>query len=293
MKKTVLAVVATIVTVLIVGIVGVLSLNYDLTSNPHVKITSFNTTGTSSSSTIDVVNVWFVLNLTNTGAGDVEDLTVIFSANTTTENNQQLIYTNATPPYDQIAEFEIEKPCLLGDLRAGETKDFRFYWAVTADFNATTLTAALKSNEAILDQAVLTIPPLPNVKITNFICLGTWHGTALGAALDLFSLNYTNIGRTDVASLTITLNTSKTDEKDANATSDPQYNPNDFLDVYINGATYPLDDLKAGGTKTLEKTYFMFGAYKYVEPFALTATLKFNDTIIDQATIMVPISTAD
>ncbi|NLB75572.1 MAG: hypothetical protein GX799_03765 [Crenarchaeota archaeon] len=36
----------------------------------------------------------------------------------------------------------------------------------------------------------------------------------------------------------------------------------------------------------------MFGAYKYVEPFALTATLKFNDTIIDQATIMIPISTA-
>jgi hypothetical protein len=134
--------------------------------------------------------------------------------------------------------------------------------------------------------------PTSNVKITNFICLSTWHGTALGAALDLFSLSYTNLGNTDVKNLIVTLNTSKTNEKDADPTPNPRYDPNDFLDEYINGTTYPLESLKAGETKTFEKTYFMFGAYKYVEPFALTATLKLNDTILDQATIKIPISTA-
>src|SRR3989304_4574576 len=100
MKTTILAAVATIVAVLIVGI---LSLNYDLTPNPHVEINSFNTTGTSSGSSIGVVNVWFVLNLTNTGTGDVEDLTITFSTNTTIESHRQLIYTDSTPPYDHIA----------------------------------------------------------------------------------------------------------------------------------------------------------------------------------------------
>ena len=67
MKPTILVVFA----VVAVLICGALSLNNLLTSNPHVEITSFNTTRTSSGSSIGVVNVWFVLNLTNTGTGDV------------------------------------------------------------------------------------------------------------------------------------------------------------------------------------------------------------------------------
>jgi hypothetical protein len=185
------------------------------------------------------------------------------------------------------------EPCLLGDLKTEETKNFMFYWAVSFDFYAPTITATLKSNQAILDQATTTIPPIPNVKITNFVCLGTWHGTKLGAALDLFSLIYTNLGNTTVEYLIVTLNTSKTNEKDTDPTPNTRYNPNEgFLDEYINGETYILENLKAGETKTFEKTYFMWGAYKYVEPFVLTATLKSNDTILDQETIMIPISTA-
>ncbi len=108
MKTKVLATVS-VVAVITVLIVGILSLNNDLTPNPHVEITSFNTTGTSSGSSYGVVNVWFVLNLTNTGTGDVKDLTITFSTNTTTESNQQLIYTNSTPPHDHIDEFETGK----------------------------------------------------------------------------------------------------------------------------------------------------------------------------------------
>jgi hypothetical protein len=284
MKITIVAAVAIIVAILIAG---ALFLNYDFTPNPFVEISSFNTTGTSSGSVSSRVNVWFVLNLTNTGAVDAKDLSITFSTNTTVEGSQSqhLVYTNSTPAYEQIAEFGMGDPCILGGLKAGETKEFRFYWDVSANFNATALSATLKFNEATLDHAILAIPPIPNVKITNFVCLGTWHGTALGAALDLFSLDYTNFGNNDISNLTVTLNTSKT------ATLDPRYNPNDFLDQYINGATYPLDDLNAGETKNLEKTYFMFGAYKYVEPFTLTAILKFNDTAIDQATIFIPITT--
>jgi hypothetical protein len=271
------------VAIVAVLIVGVLSLNYVLTLQPHVEIASFNTTGTSSGSSYGTVNIWFVLNLTNTGTGDVEDLTITFSTNTTVESKQQLIYTNSAPPYDHIAEFEMGEPCLLGTLKAEETKDFMFYWAVNVDSYALSLTATVKSNEAILDQATVTIPSIPNVKITNFICLGTWHGTKLGAALDLFSLSYTNLGMTDIENLTVTLNTSKINETD----TDPSLV---FLDDYINGETYQLENLKAGETKIFEKTYFMFGAYNAVEPFTLTAILKFNGTMLDQATVTIPIS---
>ena len=128
------------------------------------------------------------------------------------------------------------------------------------------------------------LTPNPHVKITNFICLGTWHGTKLGAALDLFSLSYTNLGMTDIENLTVTLNTSKINETDI----DPSLV---FLDEYINGETYQLENLKAGETKIFEKTYFMFGAYNSVEPFNLTAILKFNGTILDQETVIIPIST--
>ena len=274
MKTTTIAAVA-VVSVLIVG---VLSLNYVLTLQPHVEITSFNTTGTTSGSSIGVVNIWFVLNLTNTGTGDGKNLTVTFSTNTTIETNQQFIYANSTVPHDCIAEFEMGQPCLLGTLKAEETNDFMFYWAVSRDFNAPPLIATVKSDQAILDQETII-----NVKITNFICLGTWHGTRLGAALDLFSLSYTNLGMTDIENLTVTLNTSKINETD----TDPSLV---FLDEYINGETYQLENLKAGETKIFEKTYFMFTAYDSVEPFTLTAILKFNGTILDQATITIPIS---
>ncbi len=273
-------------------IVGVLALNYNLTSNPQVEITSFNTTGTSSGSSLGVVNVWFVLNLTNLGTGDVENLTVTFSTNNTVENNKQLTYTNSTSPYDHIVNFEIGEPCLLGDLKAKETKDFRFYWAVSIGSYAPSLTATVKSNQAILDQETATIPSIPNVKITNFIYLGKWHGTRLGGMLDLFSLSYTNVGITDVKDLTVTLNTSKTNEKDTDPqppSPTPIYNRYYFLDEIINGETYHLESLAAKETKTFEKSYFDVGSM-VIEPFALTVTLKSNETILDQATIMIPIS---
>jgi hypothetical protein len=278
-------------------IVGALSLSYVFTFSPNVEITSFNTTKTSSGSSLGVVNVWFILNLTNIGRGDVENLTVTFSTNTTIESNKQLAYINSTSPYDHIADFKMGESCPLGDLRTGEAKEFMFYWAVRVGSYAPPLTATVKSNQAILDQETATIPPIPNVKITNFAYLGKWHGTTLGGAIDLFSLSYTNLGTIDVEGLTVTLNTTKTNEKEKDSPYPtpkpiPGYNTTVFLDEYLNGETYTLESLKAGETKTLEKTYFMFGAYNSVKPFALTALLKFNDTILDQAIIMIPISIA-
>ena len=152
--------------------------------------------------------------------------------------------------------------------------------------------ATLKSNNnTIPDQATPTVPPIPNVKITNFIYLGNWHGTTLGGLLDLFSLSYTNLGTIDVEDLTVTLNTSKTiaKDKDPTPTPIPGYNPYYFLDEIINGETYPLESLRAGETKTFEKSYLDVG-FLLVEPFALTVTLKSNDTILDQATIMIPLT---
>jgi hypothetical protein len=283
MKTKAMAAVAFVV-VLIVGVL--LSLNYVLTLQPHVEITSFDTTGTTSGSSIGVVNVRLVLNLTNTGSGDVKNLTVTFSTNTTIGSQQHLIHTNSTSSYDHISEFEMEEPCLLGSLKAKETKNFTFYWAVNVGFDAPPLTATLKTNEVTLDQATITIPPIPNVKITNFVCLGIWHGTKLGLALDLFSLNYTNLGTIDVENLTITLNTSRTNENDAGTPPIPYR----YLDEYINGDTYHLESIKVNETKSFKRGY-LIGLYNLkVEPFALTATLKSTDTILDQATITIPIS---
>lgn len=130
--------------------------------------------------------------------------------------------------------------------------------------------------------------PTPNVKIINFTCLGIWGNSRLGSDLDLFSLSYTNLGMTDVENLTITLNTTRTDESDIDTLTIPYR----YLDEYINGDIYYLESIKVNETKSFEKGY-LIGLYNLVvEPFALTATLKSNDTILDQATIMIPISTA-
>lgn len=287
--RTAVLIGATIIISIVIA--GVLSLNYVFTSNAHVEITSFNTTGTSSGSSIDFVNVWFSLNLTNTGEGDARDLVVTFSANTTHDNSQLVIYTNSTPPYDRIAEFQMGQPYQLGDLMAYETREYKFYWTISGSANAPTLTATLKANEAILDQAVVTIPPIPNVKITNFICTGVWHGTRLGAMLDLFSHSYSNLGTSDVGDLTLTLNTSKINNRDIpRPTPNPDYHPYRLLDETINGETYSLESLKAKETKAFDKTYFMDMGFLLVEPFTLTATLKSNNTILDQATITIPIT---
>jgi hypothetical protein len=281
---------AAIVVVLIAG--AVLSVNYVLTLQPRVEITSFGTTGTASGSSIGVVNVRLVLNLTNTGSGDAENLTVTFSTNSTIESEQHLIHANSASAYDYVSEFEMGEPCYLGELKAEETKNFTFYWAVSVGFDAPPLTATLKTNEVTLDQATTTIPPIPNIKITSFVCLGIWYYTALGGKLDLFSLNYTNLGTTDVKGLTVTLNTSKTNENYTDPhhdTSNPDDNRYYFLDEIINGEKYPLESLKAKETKTFERSYFDVGLL-LIEPFSLTATLKSNDTILDQATITIPIS---
>ena len=280
MKTRILVAVA----VVAVLIVGVLSLSYVLTPSPNVEITSFNTTKTSSGSSLGVVNVWFVLNLNNTGTGDVENLTVTFNTNTTTESNKQLIYTSSIPPYELIAEFEMGQPCLLGDLKARETKDFMFYWTVSVDFDMPPLTATVKSNEAALDQATMTIPPIPNVKITNFTSLGVWQTTRLGAILDLFSLDYTNLGTIGAENLTITLNTSKTS---GNNTLSIPYR---YLDEFIKGDTYNLESLNVNEYKTFKRGYLISQYELVVEPFTLTVTLKSNGTILDQSTIMIPIS---
>ena len=134
----------------------------------------------------------------------------------------------------------------------------------------------------------------PNVKITNFIYLGNWHGTTLGGMIDLFSLNYTNLGKTDVENLTVTLNTNKTAAKETDRqhptpTPISGYNPYYHLDEAISGETYPLESLKVGETKTFEKSYLDVG-FLLVAPFALTVTIKSNDTILDQATIMISLT---
>jgi hypothetical protein len=281
------------IAVVAVLIVGVLSFNFALTAIPHVEISSFKTAGISSGSSLGVVNLWFVLNLTNAGIGDVKDLTIVFSTNTTIESFKQLVYTNSTFPYDRIGEFELGEACMLGGIKAGETKDFRFCWVVGFGFESSPITVTLRSDEAVLDQATTIIPPIPNVKIASFVYTGVFHGTKLGPMLDLFSLSYTNLGTTDVKDLTVTLNTSKTTQNYTDPygrRNIPGYSPYGFLDETINWETYSLESVEAKETKNFEKIYSLQGGFLLVQPFALTATLKANNTTLDHATIMIPYS---
>jgi hypothetical protein len=165
--KVVALVAVAIIAVLIVGIavfLGNNAINPPINSAPapiiDVKITSFNYTGDSLSTSHGIAFRWFLLNYTNFGTVDVENLTITFNTGRTIENNRQLIHTNSTPPYNHIAEFTRGEPYPLGGIKTNETRDLTFYWPVGLidyphEFN---FTATLKSNDTILDQAAIMIP---------------------------------------------------------------------------------------------------------------------------------------
>ena len=131
--------------------------------------------------------------------------------------------------------------------------------------------------------------PIVNVTITSFNLTGYYNPVGV-VWIDMFNLTYTNNGTTNVDNITITFTTNSTFEISREIdVFEPAPNQNNTIRSFVMGEPYSLGNIKANETKE-----FIGGIWNYlgdsskVHGFAFTATLKSNDTFLDQATIMIP-----
>jgi hypothetical protein len=126
--------------------------------------------------------------------------------------------------------------------------------------------------------------PIINVTVTSFNLTGYYNPVGV-VWDDMFNLTYTNNGTTDVDNTTITFSTNSTYEMNRTIVV---FAPQEYGE-FMMGTEIPLGVIKANETKE-----FIGGIWNYlgdsskVHGFAFTATLKSNDTLLDQATIMIP-----
>ena len=131
--------------------------------------------------------------------------------------------------------------------------------------------------------------PIINVTVTSFNLTGYYNPVGV-VWIDMFLLTYANNGTTDVDNITITFSTNSTFEMSREIdVFEPAPNVNNSIRSFVMGEPYSLGTIKANETKE-----FVGGIWNYlgdsskVHGFAFTATLKSNDTFLDQATIMIP-----
>jgi hypothetical protein len=112
--------------VLTVGILVYLGINSSKQSvEPvNVTITSFNLTGYNNPVGI-VWNDVFVLNYTNNGLTDVNNVTITLNTNSTYQIKRELSVFNSTYPHYYISSLTMGESYPLGAVKAGEHKDFR------------------------------------------------------------------------------------------------------------------------------------------------------------------------
>jgi hypothetical protein len=157
------------IAILIIAIVVALSNNVLNSNAPtpapqlvlSVKVTSFNYTGGFGPAG---VNIWYTyfLYYENNGTIDANNITLTLNTNST-ENTLKTSVYNVTPPHYYIGLMTLGEPYPLGLIKVGEEKGFCGGFEGggsiegNADFNihGFVLIATLKSNETVLDQAVL------------------------------------------------------------------------------------------------------------------------------------------
>jgi hypothetical protein len=130
---------------------------------------------------------------------------------------------------------------------------------------------------------------ITNVTVTSFNLNGYYNPVGV-VWIDMFNLSYTNNGKIDVDNITINFTTNSTFEISREiAVFEPAPNQNNTVRSFVMGDPYSLGNIKANETKE-----FIGGIWNYlgdsskVHGFAFNATLKSNDTFLDQATIMIP-----
>jgi hypothetical protein len=151
----------------ILSVVGVVSVYSGINSSKqsveriNVTINSFNLTGYYNPVGV-VWNDKFNLTYTNNGTTDVYNTTITFSTNSTYEINRTIVHFALAP--EDYGEFMMGTEYPLGVIKTNETKEFSGciwnYLGDSSKVHGFAFTATLKSNETLLDQKTIMIPPL-------------------------------------------------------------------------------------------------------------------------------------
>jgi hypothetical protein len=173
MNKTALLFIIAIIgfAILTVGILVYLGINSSNQSvePANVTITSFNLTGYNNPVGV-VWNDAFVLNYTNNGLTDVNNVTIAFTTNSPYQIKRELSVFDSAYPHYYISALTMGESYLLGVIKAGEYKEFHGeVWNNLEDaakMGGYAFFATLKSNDTILDQAQLSIPKFETHNIT-------------------------------------------------------------------------------------------------------------------------------
>ena len=126
-----------------------------------------------------------------------------------------------------------------------------------------------------------------NVKITSFNFTG--HNNPVGTVWNTaFVLNYLNNGTIDVDNVTITFTTNSTYELDRKIEVFNSSHPHYYVESFRMGEPYLLGSVRAGEEKEFYGDILndLTDSAK-IWGFAIVATLKSNDTFLDQATMNI------
>jgi hypothetical protein len=130
--------------------------------------------------------------------------------------------------------------------------------------------------------------PIINVKVTSFNLTG--YDNPVGVVWnDKFLLTYANNGTTDVYNTTINFSTNSPFEMNRTIGFFDSAWPHYYVGEFLMGTEYPLGAISVNETKEFIGYISNFlGDSSKVHGFAFTATLKSNETLLDQATVMIP-----
>lgn len=147
--------------VLIAIATGIAILIVSISLVPNVTIDSFNHTGYNSPVGV-AWNYGFTLNYTNRGLTDAQNVTLTFNTESPYQIERELSVFGSAPPHNYVETVLMGEPYSLGDIKAGETKEFvGEIWNTVADgakIRGYAFSATLESNNVVLDRATIIIP---------------------------------------------------------------------------------------------------------------------------------------
>jgi hypothetical protein len=289
-----------VVTVSIILIIGVIALSSNNFFNPQVtsvKITDFSVNWTPFPTVVGVTSVsTFNITVENNGSVELAGLIVTIEriANDNKTNPDDYMYPNSGD-YNfslSLAQSKTINVYIIANMiRTMEYQNSHQNFLATLSSNGTVLDTRQLFPSTINPQQspFPTTTTKPEVHITDFYLNGYYNPVGV-VWIDMFNLTYTNNGTTDVDNITINFTTNSTFEISREIdVFEPAPNQNNTIRSFVMGEPYSLGNLKANETKE-----FIGGIWNYlgdsskVHGFAFTATLKCNDTFLDQATIMIP-----
>jgi hypothetical protein len=234
-------------------------------------------------------DIWFNVTVQNTGKTDITGANVIVEISGVNDSS--------------ICGYDNQS---LGILHVNETRQVRaiiltdishFYQVASSNFtakliiNGTVLdTRQLFPSAINLQQAPLpTTATKPEAHITDFYLNGYYNPVGV-VWNDMFLLTYANNGTTDVDNTTITFSTNSTFEMSREIdVFEPAPNVNNSIRSFVMGEPYSLGTIKINETKEFIGCIWNYlGDSSKVHGFAFTATLKSNETLLDQETVMIP-----